>query len=81
MKEQKLAGEPGVRKGFLLGLGGFIVLAVLVLATLRPTKHPQTQAVEAMTAAPVETAAGKSTPLPTSQELISRRFKRFEELD
>ena len=29
--------------------------------------------------APTESAADKSLPLPTSQELISRRFKRFEE--
>jgi len=41
---------------------------VLVLATLRPTKHPQTQVVEAVTAAPVQTAAAEpsreSTPPP-----------------
>ena len=65
MKDQRNTAEPRMRKGFLLALGGFTVIAILVLAALRPSKQAQAPVLAADTQASAQAAA------ETPQESVS----------
>lgn len=70
MNEQQPIGEPRMRKGFILSLGAFIVISVLVLAVLRASKN-----TPAHVAPPAGKVAGEVHP-PTvvAEEPQANRF-------